>query len=220
MRSKALILAAGLSAAVALSGSAQATVVPIPGTGSSGFSFSSNSGTGAFGNAWTWSTTLGPASADSPGAGYSVWGMPGLGLLTVPYKDDTPATDFEITFVPFVSASINFTPSPFSGGYNEFTRFDSCNSSGGDCVDWTTVAVNSLAVSFFAPPGTQLTAGDDFFVNVVFNQTDVSGFNSGFLAVFTTNVPELPTWAMFGIGFAGIGLVGLSRRGKGSRYAF
>ena len=33
-------------------------------------------------------------------------------------------------------------------------------------------------------------------------------------------VPELSTWAMFGIGFAGIGLAGLTRRRTGSRYAF
>ena len=33
-------------------------------------------------------------------------------------------------------------------------------------------------------------------------------------------VPELSTWAMLGIGFAGIGLAGLTRRRMGSRYAF
>jgi hypothetical protein len=33
-------------------------------------------------------------------------------------------------------------------------------------------------------------------------------------------VPELSTWAMLGIGFAGIGLAGLTRRRTGPRYAF
>ncbi len=33
-------------------------------------------------------------------------------------------------------------------------------------------------------------------------------------------IPELSTWAMLGIGFAGIGLAGLTRRRMGSRYAF
>jgi hypothetical protein len=37
--------------------------------------------------------------------------------------------------------------------------------------------------------------------------------------VFTTGVPESSTWAMLGIGFAGIGLVGMSKRRKISRYA-
>jgi hypothetical protein len=40
----------------------------------------------------------------------------------------------------------------------------------------------------------------------------VQGFSS-------VTVPELSTWAMLGLGFAGIGLVGLAKRGKVSRYA-
>jgi hypothetical protein len=33
-------------------------------------------------------------------------------------------------------------------------------------------------------------------------------------------VPELSTWAMIGLGFAGVGLMGLTKRRKGTRYAF
>jgi PEP-CTERM motif len=40
----------------------------------------------------------------------------------------------------------------------------------------------------------------------------VQGFSS-------VTVPEPSTWAMLGLGFAGIGLVGLTKRGKASRYA-
>ena len=32
-------------------------------------------------------------------------------------------------------------------------------------------------------------------------------------------IPETSTWAMLGIGFAGIGLLGATKRRKGSRYA-
>jgi hypothetical protein len=218
MRSKALILAAGLTAAVALGGSAQATVVPIADTVTA--SFGVNSGTGAFGNAFAWSKTAGPKSANSPGAGFSVWGTPGLGGGVVPYSDATPATDFEISFTPFgVALGINFAPSPMPGGYDEFTRFSVCDSSGGSCVAWAPTEISSSSVAFNAPMGSTLTAGDFFFVNVVFDEKNLTGKNTLFTYYFTTNVPELSTWAMFGIGFAGIGLVGLSRRGKGSRYA-
>ena len=37
---------------------------------------------------------------------------------------------------------------------------------------------------------------------------------------FSATVPEPATWAMLGLGFAGMGLLGLTRRRKGSRYAF
>jgi hypothetical protein len=37
--------------------------------------------------------------------------------------------------------------------------------------------------------------------------------------IVNTTVPEASTWAMLGVGFAGVGLVGMARRRKGSRYA-
>jgi hypothetical protein len=37
---------------------------------------------------------------------------------------------------------------------------------------------------------------------------------------FSATVPEPATWAMLGLGFAGMGLVGLTRRRKNCRYAF
>jgi hypothetical protein len=44
------------------------------------------------------------------------------------------------------------------------------------------------------------------------------GFPAGF-GVRLDAVPEASTWAMLGVGFAAIGLVGVSRRRKASRYA-
>jgi len=223
MRSKALILAAGVTAAVVLSGSAQAGIVPIVDTIFTGFG--SNTGMGAFGNPWAWSKTDGvPAGKSgplSPGKGFSVWGTPGLGGGVVPYDDATTATDFEISFTSFgPPLAINFTPSPMPGGYDEWTRFSVCDSAGSNCVAWVPTEISPTSVEFFAPTGSELTAGDHYFVNVVFDEKSANGHNTLFLAYFTTNVPELSTWAMFGIGFAAIGVVGLSKRRKGSRYAF
>jgi hypothetical protein len=42
----------------------------------------------------------------------------------------------------------------------------------------------------------------------------------GTVTTLAAVVPELSTWAMLGIGFAAIGLAGLTRRRTGSRYAF
>ena len=39
------------------------------------------------------------------------------------------------------------------------------------------------------------------------------------LTAFAPGIPEPSTWALLGIGFAGFGLVGMSKRRKGSRYA-
>jgi hypothetical protein len=52
---------------------------------------------------------------------------------------------------------------------------------------------------------------------VIDGQTNVKnlGING---SVFTTGVPESSTWAMLGIGFAGIGLLGMTKR-RTSRYA-
>ena len=46
------------------------------------------------------------------------------------------------------------------------------------------------------------------------------GQSFGGSAQLTTGVPEPATWAMLGLGFAGMGLLGLTRRRKNSQYAF
>ena len=63
----------------------------------------------------------------------------------------------------------------------------------------------------------ELTSGTYFLTVQDINKNE--GFPAGF-GVRLDGVPEASTWAMLGIGFAGIGLVGLSRRRKGSRFAF
>lgn len=207
----ALALIAGTLGLV-LAAPAHADVV-IPGTGFAGVVGNGNTGTDAFGQTWQWSLTTGPQSASSPGAGFSAWGTPGLGAGTIDqYGGSVPASDFEISFVLPLGTDILQTPSPFTGGYNEFTRFEVC--SGGSCTAWNPVFSNVAGahqVNFFAPAGTFLTAGESYFVNVIFSNGNVDGFNSGFSAVFTSAVPEPSTWAMMILGFFGIGFLAYRR---------
>ena len=197
-----------------------ATDLPIPGTSYGEVIGGDGSGTDAFGNPWLWSKTAGPKSTSSPGKGYSVWGTPGLDDGNATYKDATPATDFGIVFyIPFSGPlTINETPSNSVQNFTEWTRFET--ESAGVFTAWTPVYISPQQVDFLAPTGVELTDGEQYFVNVVFNQKNVSGAtNTGFNATFSGNVPEASTWAMLGVGFAGIGLLGMTKRRKASRYA-
>ena len=188
----------------------------IPGSGydgvASGKTGVGNTGTDAFGNPWLWSTTAGPKGADSPGKGYSVWGTPGLGEGLATYKGSEPADAFFVSFVVnHTGATFNQTPSPIVGGYDEWTRFNVCTSKG--CVAWTPVYLDSgNEVDFYAPAGDDLTYGETYFVNVLFNQKTLSGKNIGFSADFATAVPEPASWALMILGVAAIGGAVRSRR--------
>jgi hypothetical protein len=207
----ALATAIGLVAAVP---AYAVTEIPIAGTGYAAFASGvpgvGDTGVDAFGNAWTWSKTIG--SGPSPGAGLSVWGTPGLGLGEVPYGSSTPATDFEISFLTAVGgADILQTASPGPSGYNEYTRFSACPSTG--CIAWTPVYTDGTQVVFSAPAGTSLVDGEDFFVNITFTKGTLSGTNAGFSAVYTKTVPETSTWVMLLLGFAALGY-GAVRKGR------
>jgi opacity protein-like surface antigen len=205
-----------LVAALGLAAAAHATDQPLPGTGFAGIAGNGNTGTDAFGQTWTWSKTTGVGGV---AAGLSAWGLPGLGDGEVDgYNGSVPASDFFIAFLTSMTGTyINTAPSSGPGGYNEETRFTSCNSSGGDCVAWTPVydtPTNPLEVNFIAPAGTVLVKGDDYFVNVIFTTGALSGANAGFSAVYSANVPEPAAWAMMLLGIAGVGGAMRSARRK------
>ncbi len=164
----------------------------------------------------------GPTGPTSPGPGLSVWGTPGLGDGDAVYGSTTAADNFEIVFLALVpGAAFDKTPSPGAGpntpGANEFTRFDSCPTVS-TCVEWTPTFSDDNEVTFDAPAGVTLTAGEDFFMNIVYNSGSVSGSNTGFIAFFTTKteapIPEPSTWAMLLLGFAGLGYAGFRRAAK------
>lgn len=208
-----------LAVAAAASASATAIVSYAGSPGPAG-----DSGVDAFGNTWAWNYTLG--LGDGPGVGYSAWGTPGLGLTTASYGPAANATEFTITFTPSaVSATaIDETPSIGAAGYNEETRFSSTAtpSNTGAYYAWTPVYHNDLSVTFEAPSGVPLTNGDYFFVNIVFNGTDLTGGNTGFSAYFgpysaPSSAPEPSSWEMMLIGAAGLG--GITRRRRRSALA-
>jgi hypothetical protein len=208
--------------AAALALSAGALAVPahateyiiIPGSAYAGLASGKtgvgNSGTDAFGNPWLWSKTVDPKSADSPGAGFSVWGSPGLGEGYATYEGSSPADAFFISFVvDHTGATFNETASPSPSGYNEWTRFSVCTP---NCVAWTPVYLDDgNEVDFYAPAGDELKDGENYFVNVVFNQKNLSGKNLGFSAAFATAVPEPASWALM---ILGAGAIGASARGR------
>jgi hypothetical protein len=102
-----------------------------------------------------------------------------------------------------------------------------CTNCIGGTVDPTGVERNSngAAINWFLnlTPGStsvwlQIDTDASRFVSL---PGAVSFIDAGVASVdgFSSVVPEPSTWAMLGLGFAGIGLVGLTKRRKGSRYA-
>lgn len=211
---------AALAATLGVATGANATsYVIIPGSGyaavASGIPGVGNSGLDAFGNAWNWNYTSLAAGPDSPGPGYSAWGTPGLGFGTATYEGSAPADAFFVSFVvDHTGATFNQTASPSPSGYNEWTRMTV------NGIAWTPVYLSATnEVDFYAPAGDSLQAGQQYFVNVVFNNTNLSGANIGFSAVFATAVPEASTWAMMIVGVAGIGASLRSSRRKSAAIA-
>ena len=181
-------------------GSAQAGLLPSFGTISGG-----TTGSDGQGDTWLWNTTIGGVSAGVP-AGWSAWGIPGLGqgetVWNGPTVDDF---DFELTdnFTLPSGIGIVQTVGP-AGGYTEYTRFEV------NGIDWTEVFPGSRSreVEFFAPAGDYLMAGDSFFVNVVLDGTVDPTVTSWIGTYSTPSAVPLPTAVLlFAPGLAGLALI-------------
>jgi hypothetical protein len=147
-----------------------AAITPIAGASFSAVPGDGNFGLDAFGNSWSWGTTLGVSNPPTVPAGNPSWGVPGLGFGNATYGAAAGIPDaaaFSLTFAG--DAPIDGTPSPFIGGYNEYTRFEATDPLSGNQVAWTEVFTGPSTVTFFAPAGASLTFGQQFFVNVVFD---------------------------------------------------
>lgn len=204
MRKLSVIAAA--AAAVFAATAANAVVAPFGGTAT---------GTDPLGH--TWQATNTPAAS---------WGEPGLGAgvltfnpLNVSSGAGSFANEFDFTFLKGVNGVIDTTPAAGPGGFETTTRFVD-NTTG---TLWTPVYVSSKQVDFIAPAGTQLNAGDSFFVNVAFTgavDTEQFSFAGLWTDVGGAGVPEPATWAMMLVGLAGLGAaLRLSRRKDGAALA-
>ena len=119
-------------------------------------------------------------------------------------------------FIPgdVYTVSVGFTPSAsFVTVTTTFTLYptpfvnDKGPAAGDFAADWLSTDFAHLQLDF--------TAGT-YFLKI--RDIDNQGLPAG-VGERLDAVPEASTWAMLGTGFAAIGLVGLSRRRRGSRYA-
>jgi hypothetical protein len=128
--------------------------------------------------------------------------------------------------VNFVS---DFTQNVLPPGFSvsEFTFFNPT-----DTLYGTSTLLGSASWSSLNTPGGAgpFTVGEDLFAPYSLTQAYLITAPSGSQFLSTINletvplgpapfIPETSTWAMLGIGFAGIGLLGVTRRRKASRYA-
>jgi hypothetical protein len=97
------------------------------------------------------------------------WGSPGVDQSVTPYDETTAATDFEISFPGFAldPAQIPIGSSDACAGRGTGgTTF--CAIPGALGVLWTPSFDPSHpdTIAFFAPPGTSLAPGENYFVNI------------------------------------------------------
>ena len=143
------------------------------------------SGTGSTGSISVPPGSVNWTAANNQVNGDGSWGIPGLGLGSVGWPDSSQ-TIFSIIFDLPPGVSIDPTPAPTLGGFNESTRFQN----GTDNVLWSRQIFGNTVV-FTAPGGTSLDNGDSFFVNVAFDGP-INLQTLSFRGAFGANVNEVP----------------------------
>lgn len=224
---KALCLSAAAAVALGVSGSAHAALISI-GTALNGGPITLQA-SGA---------TPGPVSFIGAVGGYEINDIDGTDLTSTSLnsneqsassKGTTDTLDIYVTVsdvtTPATAASFlsGLTVNFLSKGWTvtESTFEDNSNTVFGTA---TLLATNS-----FAPPGPDTftkftTVGLASPVSVTelyeVRSNGFSGSANNTIDISASVIPEPATWAMMLLGFAGFGLIGLSRRRKDLRYAF
>jgi hypothetical protein len=212
---RGLLMTGAVLVALAVSaGAANATPIvigPFSGTGTSGNLASPSA------EPWLINCAgLGPSGVPCP-AGDFGWGSPGVGQSFTPYVGATPAMDFEITFPDLL-----IDPSQIPVG---ITSDCAGREAGGttfcqDLTEWTVSfnpAVDPHSIAFFAPVGTSIPSGDEYFVNIFLENPTPNGslptsvsFTGGWTAE-PAAVPEPASMLLVGSGVTWV----LARRKKG-----
>jgi PEP-CTERM motif len=228
---KILLLSAVAAAALGVAGTAQASTISI-GTSINGGAITTQA-SGA---------TPGPVTFTGPVGAYNLDTVSGIDLTAASLDSNSingtsngtldtlnvfiSASDIT-SFSGLVQALSGLTVNFLSKGWTvtESTFEDNSNMVFGTTANSLTAI--QLATNTF-------TSGPDIFtlltpvsVTTPFSVTEEFVIQSNGFSGSANNtidlsgtVPEPSTWAMLGLGFAGMGLLGLARRQKGSRYAF